>query len=212
MTDVTIIGSGLMARAIATRVLAGGGTVQILGLTVADADRLAAELAAPDAVSTGEVGADPAGAVVILAVPYAAVVPLVTEYGERLDGKVLVDITNPVNMATFAGLLTAPGTSAAEEIAQVAPKAAKVVKAFNTNFAGPLQAGQVSGQPLDVFIAGDDAAARAAVAKVVRTGGMRPIDVGDLSRARALEWLGLLHITMQFSRGTNFASAIKIIE
>lgn len=212
MTDVTIIGSGLMARAIATRVLAGGGTVQILGLTVADADRLAAELAAPDAVSTGEVGADPAGAVVILAVPYAAVVPLVTEYGERLDGKVLVDITNPVNMATFAGLLTAPGTSAAEEIAQAAPQGAKVVKAFNTNFAGPLQAGQVSGQPLDVFIAGDDAAARAAVAKVVRTGGMRPIDVGDLSRARALEWLGLLHITMQFSRGTNFASAIKIIE
>lgn len=212
MTDVTIIGSGLMARAIATRVLAGGGTVQILGLTVPDADRLAAELAAPDAVSTGEVGADPAGAVVVLAVPYAAVVPLVTEYGERLDGKVLVDITNPVNMATFAGLLTAPGTSAAEEIAQAAPQGAKVVKAFNTNFAGPLQAGQVSGQPLDVFIAGDDAAARAAVAKVVRTGGMRPIDVGDLSRARALEWLGLLHITMQFSRGTNFASAIKIIE
>lgn len=212
MTDVTIIGSGLMARAIATRVLAGGGTVQILGLTVADADRLASELAAPDAVSTGEVGADPAGAVVVLAVPYAAVVPLVTEYGERLDGKVLVDITNPVNMATFAGLLTAPGTSAAEEIAQVAPAGAKVIKAFNTNFAVPLQAGQVSGQPLDVFIAGDDAAARAAVAKVVRAGGMRPIDVGDLSRARALEWLGLLHITMQFSRGTNFASAIKIIE
>ncbi len=212
MTDVTIIGSGLMARAIATRVLAGGGTVQILGLTPADADRLAAELAAPDAVSTGEVGADPAGAVVILAVPYAAAVPLVTEYGERLDGKVIVDITNPVNMATFAGLLTAPGTSAAEEIAQAAAKGAKVVKAFNTTFAGPLQVGQVSGQPLDVFIAGDDAAARAAVAKLVRAGGMRPIDVGDLSRARALEWLGLLHITLQFSRGTNFASAIKIIE
>lgn len=212
MTDVTIIGSGLMARAIATRVLAGGGTVQILGLTVADADRLASELAAPDAVSTGEVGADPAGAVVVLAVPYAAVVPLVTEYGERLDGRVIVDITNPVNMATFAGLLTAPGTSAAEEIAQAAAKGAKVVKAFNTNFAVPLQAGEVSGQPLDVFIAGDDAAARAAVAKIVRAGGMRPIDVGDLSRARALEWLGLLHITMQFSRGTNFASAIKIIE
>jgi len=212
MTDVTIIGSGLMARAIATRVLAGGGTVQILGLTVADADRLAAELAAPDTVSTGEVGADPAGAVVVLAVPYAAVVPLVKEYGERLDGKVLVDITNPVNMATFAGLLTAPGTSAAEEIAQAAPAGAKVVKAFNTTFAGPLRTGQVSGQPLDIFIAGDDAAARASVAKIVRSGGMRPIDVGDLVRARALEWLGLLHITMQFSRGTNFASAIKIIE
>lgn len=209
MTAVSILGSGLMARAIATRVLAGGGSVQVLGEEAADAARLAEELGGP--VTAGAAGEDLTGDVVVLAVPYAAAVPLVTQYGDRLDGKVLVDITNPVNQATFAGLVTPPGISAAEEIAAAAP-GARVVKAFNTTFAGPLSEGHVGGQALDVLLAGDDPAARAAVARIVRGGGMRPVDVGDLTRARALEWLGLLHITMQFARGTNFGTAIKVID
>lgn len=212
MTSVTILGSGLMARAIATRVLAGGGTVQVLDLAALDAERLAAELGDADHVTTGTIGEEVTGDVVVLAVPYAAEVPLVQQYGEALAGKVLVDITNPVDMSTFAGLLTPPGTSAAEELAAAAPAGAHVVKAFNTVFAGPLREGHVGGQTLDVFIAGDDAAARTAVASIVRGGDMRPIDLGELKHARALEWMGLLHIAMQFSRGTNFGSAIKIIE
>lgn len=212
MTAVSILGSGLMAGAIAVRVLAAGGTVQVVGQSAAEASRLADELAEPGRVTSGEVGEELTGEIVVLAVPYAASVPLVTQYGEALAGKVVVDISNPVNQATFSDLLTPPGISAAEEVAAAAPKGAHVVKAFNTTFAGPLREGQVSGQPLDVFIAGDDATARATLARLVRAAGMRPIDVGDLSRARALEWLGLLHVTMQFSRGTNFATAIKVID
>ena len=48
----------------------------------------------------------------------------------------------------------------AEDLAKVIASGAKVVKAFNTTFAGTLLAGQVAGQPLDVFIAGDDADAK----------------------------------------------------
>jgi predicted dinucleotide-binding enzyme len=209
MTSVTILGSGLMAKAIGTRVLAGGASLQLLDLEPRPAAALAAELG--DAVTSGTIGDDLAGDIVVLAVPYAAAVPLVQQYGDALVGKVVVDISNPVDMSTFGGLVTPAGTSAAEEVAAAAPEGVRVVKAFNTTFAGPLLAGKVAGQPLDIFIAGDDEDARKAVATLARRGGMRPIEVGDLQRARALEWLGLLHITMQFTRGTQFASAIKII-
>jgi predicted dinucleotide-binding enzyme len=212
MTTVSILGSGLMARAIATRVLAGGGSVQVVGESAGDAARLAEELGETGRVTSGAVGDDLTGEIVVLAVPYAAAVPLATQYGERLAGKVVVDITNPINQATFADLLTPAGMSAAEEVAAAVPAGVPVVKAFNTVFPGPLREGHVSGQPLDVFIAGDDPTARATVARVVRAGGMRPLDVGDLARARALEWLGLLHVAMQFSRGTNFSSAIRVVD
>jgi predicted dinucleotide-binding enzyme len=70
---------------------------------------------------------------------------LVSPYGHQLDGKVIVDITNPVDFATFDSLVTPAQSSAAEEIAKVAPAGAKVVEAFNTTFAGTLLTGQVAG-------------------------------------------------------------------
>ncbi len=105
----------------------------------------------------------------------------------------------------------APGTSGAEEIAKVAPAGAKVVKAFNTTFAGTLVAGQVAGQPLDVLIAGDDADAKATISAFVSSGGLRAVDAGPLQRARQLEALGLLHMALQFTLNTGFGSAVKII-
>jgi predicted dinucleotide-binding enzyme len=86
-----------------------------------------------------------------------------------------------------------------------------VVKAFNTTYAGTLLAGEVAGQPLDVFIAGDDADAKIKVAELVRDGGMRPVDVGPLSRARQIEGMQFLHIVAQGTLGTNWASTIKIL-
>ncbi|HND50596.1 MAG TPA: hypothetical protein PLL95_18645, partial [Anaerolineales bacterium] len=88
---------------------------------------------------------------------------------------------------------------------------AKVVKAFNTTYAGTLVAGEVAGQKLDVFIAGDDADAKAKVAQIVTDGGMRAVDAGPLSRARQIEGMQLLHIVLQGSLGTNWGSALKII-
>jgi len=105
-----------------------------------------------------------------------------------------------------------PGdTSEAEEIAKVAPAGAKVVKAFNTTFAGALIAGQVAEQPLDVFIASDDADAKTIISQLVTSGGLRAVDAGPLQRARQLEALGLLHMALQFTLNTGFGSAVKII-
>jgi 8-hydroxy-5-deazaflavin:NADPH oxidoreductase len=144
-------------------------------------------------------------AVVVLAVPYAAAAPIVQQYGDQLAGKIIVDITNPVDFTTMSPAV--PGdTSVAEEIAKVAPTGAKVVKAFNTTFAGTLIAGQVAGQPLDVFIAGDDADAKTTISRLVTSGGLRAVDTGPLRRARQLEALGLLHMALQFTLNTGFGS------
>jgi hypothetical protein len=88
---------------------------------------------------------------------------------------------------------------------------ARIVEAFNTTFSGTLVEGQVAGQPLDVLIAGDDEEAKKAVARLVRDGGLRAIDVGPLERARELEGLGFLGIALQQQLGLNFQSAWKLI-
>jgi 8-hydroxy-5-deazaflavin:NADPH oxidoreductase len=212
--NITIIGSGNMARAVAARALAGGHTVTLVGHAAGKAEALATELQ-PAAQGGGSVqaapgGATPNGDIIVLAVPYAAAAPIVQQYGDQLAGKVIVDITNPVDYDTMS-LTVAPGTSAAEEIAKAAPTGAKVVKAFNTIFAGTLIAGEVAGQPLDVFIAGDDADAKAAVSQLVSSGGLRAVDAGPLQRARELESLALLHVVLQFTLNTGFGSAVKII-
>ena len=212
--NITIIGTGNMARGIGTRALAGGHNVTLVGHEPGKAENLAADLQSA-AQGGASVRAAPTGApldsdVVVLAVPYTAAASVVQQYHDQLAGKVIVDITNPVDFSTMSPAV-APGTSGAEEIAKAAPAGAKVVKAFNTTFAGTLVPGQVAGQPLDVLIAGDDADAKATVSRLVEAGGLRAIDAGPLQRARQLEALGLLHMALQFTLNTGFSSAVKIL-
>lgn len=213
--NITIIGAGNMARGISTRLLAGGNDVTLAARDEAEATELAQQLRAAAksgaTVAVTPFGGPIAGDIVVLAVPYSGVPSIVQQYGDELAGKVVVDITNPLN-ATYDDLATPPGSSAAEEIAKMVPVGAKVVKAFNTTFAGTLTSGQVADQPLDVFIAGDDAEAKALLANVIQAGGMRPIDVGSLCRARHLESIGFLHITLQQTLGTNWMSAVKVLD
>ncbi len=209
----TIIGAGRMATGIGTRFVAGGGSVTLVDRDPAKAEETARQVQAAAqkgaAVSTAPFGSPIRDEVVVLAVPYSALAEVVRQYAPQLAGRIVVDITNPLN-ETYDDLATPPGISAAEEVAKLVPEA-RVVKAFNTTFAGTLVAGQVAGEPLDVFLASDDADAKAQVAELVRAGRMRPLDVGPLKRARQLEGLGLLHITEQPKLNTNFGSAVKII-
>lgn len=212
---ITIVGAGNMARGIATRALAGGHTVTVTAKDPGKAVRLVDELRG-QATGEGGIAAADASAVdsadiVVLAVPFDAAKQLAAGYGERLSGKVLVDISNPVD-ASLDVLVVAPGTSAAEEIAEVVAPGTRVVKAFNTTFATTLIAGEVNGTPLDIFIAGDDEAARKQVADLVTSGGLNPVDVGALRHARELEGFQLLHMALQIRQaGHGWASTIKIV-
>jgi predicted dinucleotide-binding enzyme len=207
--EVTIIGTGNMARGIATRLLGGGHEVKLLGHEAGKGEEVTGEFGG--SVGSGVIGDPILGDVVVLAVPYEAAAPLVRQYGEELSGKVVVDITNPVDWQTFDGLVTPAESSAAEEIQKAAHEGARVVKAFNTTFAGTLVGGEVAGRPLEVFIAGDDPEAREMVAQLVRDGGLVAVDVGPLRRAQQLEGLGFLGMTLQQPLGLNFQSAWKLV-
>ena len=211
--QVTVIGAGNMGRGIGHRLVAGGHEVTIVDRDPQEAGRLAKELrAAAHGGATVEAAgpnSELRGEVVVLAVYYPGVLELVRELGDRLAGKVVVDISNPLNQ-TFDALATPPGTSAAEEVAASVPTGTRVVKAFNTTFSGTLVEGQVAGQPLDVLIAGDDKEAKEMVAQLVRDGDLRAIGVGPLERARELEGLGFLGITLQQPLRLNFQSTWKL--
>src|SRR3954466_10071231 len=129
MSSISIIGTGNMARTIGALALAGGNSVEVMGRDQSKAADLAKALGG--GAPTGEWGAVPAGDIVITALLYDGVVPVVAEYGDALAGKVIVDISNPFN-ATFDGLAHNEETSIAREAAKVAPASASVVKAFNT--------------------------------------------------------------------------------
>ncbi|WP_045875885.1 NAD(P)-binding domain-containing protein [Pseudofrankia sp. DC12] len=189
MSSISIIGLGGMARAIGARAVEGGNAVEVVGRDAAKAKDLAAALGG--GATVGTFGTAPAGDIVILAVPNASAVPVVAQYGNALVGKVIIDITNPIN-ADATGLVSPDGTSAAQEIAKAAPASAHVVKAFNTVFGHVL----APGRPLDVLFAGDDAWAKASVSAFIESLGLRPLDAGGLEMAHWLEGAGLLMISL----------------
>jgi 8-hydroxy-5-deazaflavin:NADPH oxidoreductase len=206
MSSISIIGVGSMASALAGRALAGGNTVEIIGRDPAKAKEVVAALGG---ATVGTAGTAPAGDIVILAVPYASAVAVISQYGDALQGKVIVDITNPIT-PDFTGFLGPEGSSGAQEIAKAAPAGAHVVKAFNALPSGILAAGSIGGRPVDVFIAGDDAQAKARVSAFIESLGMRPMDAGQLPMARALENATLLHLGLvaHSVKHTNFALGV----
>jgi len=190
MAHVSIIGTGNMGQAIAGVVSKGGSTVELFNES---------DAATP---ITGDV--------VVLAVPYGAVADIVAKRGEQLAGKIVVDITNPVNFETFDGLTVATDGSATAEIAAALPDST-VLKAFNTNFAPTLASGSVDSQPTTVLVAGDDASAKDAVIAAVVSAGRHAVDAGSLRRARELEALGFLQISLAAQEKISWGAGFAVI-
>ena len=203
MSTISIIGSGGSAAAIGVRAAKAGHTVEVISRDAAKARALAAKLGAGG--TTGTYGAAPAGDIVILAVPYTGAAAVVAEYGAALDGKVIIDITNPIS-ADATGLVTPDGSSGAQEIGQAAPGGAHIVKAFNTLF-GPVLA---RGERLDAFLAADDPEAKARVSSFIASLGLRPLDIGALPMAHTLEALGLMLIGLARNGAGTFDIALNV--
>jgi 8-hydroxy-5-deazaflavin:NADPH oxidoreductase len=203
---VTIIGAGNMGRGIGNRVVAGKNEVELIDHNPEDARALADELG--EAATAAD---SPSGEIVVLALPYEALPDAIEQHREALAGRVVVDIANPADWSTMDRVVTPPDSSSAEETAKRVPDGTPVVKAFNTTFAGTLASGEVAGEKLDVLIAGDDEDAKQKVASVVEAGGLRPLDVGPLKRARQLEQVGLFHMAIQDPLGSGFGSELKLL-
>jgi len=190
MSLITIIGAGNMGQAIAKVVTTGGNTAELL-------DR-------------SDAGKPLTGDIVVLALPYSAVADVLAAYGDQLAGKVVVDVTNPLDPQTFDSLTVPADSSAAARIAVELPRS-RVIKAFNTTFAATLASGTVGDKSTTVLIAGDDAEAKSLLADVVTAGGLRAIDAGGLRRARELEALGFLQITLATQEKTPWTGGFALI-
>ncbi|MEV6630820.1 NADPH-dependent F420 reductase [Actinoplanes sp. NPDC051470] len=190
MSHVSILGTGNMGPAIASLVTKGGNTVELFNSS--DTDKQI----------TGDI--------VILAVPYPSVAKVAAERGDQLAGKVVVDITNPLNFETFDSLTVPADSSATAEIAAKLPQS-RVLKAFNTNFAATLNSGTVGTEPTTVLIAGDDAEAKALLAGIVSAGGLKAADAGSLKRARELEALAFLQMTLAAGEKISWTGGFAVI-
>jgi NADPH-dependent F420 reductase len=204
---VAIIGTGNIGQAL-------GGTLTRAGhdvtLAARDSDKTAA-VATSVGASAGSSVVDAArdAEVVILAVPYASLDDVAAEIRPVVDGKVVVDVTNPLT-ADYSSLATAGGASAAERLAELLPNA-RVAKAFNTLF-GSIQADPAAhGRAIDAFYASDDVRAKGMLSELIESAGFRPVDAGSLAAASQLEALAFLNIRMQMQFGGDWRSTFVLL-
>jgi NADPH-dependent F420 reductase len=204
---IAIIGTGNVGKALGSSFTRAGHDVTYAAQDAGKTRKVAAELGAHAAASASDAaaGAD----VIVLAVPYGAAAGVAREISGETAGKVVVDVTNPLK-ADYSGLSTEGGPSGAERIADVAGEA-NVVKAFNTLFASVQANPRINGQVADALIAGDDEAAKATVAELVSSIGLRPIDAGSLAAAHELEALAWLNIALQIRTGGNWSSSFVLL-
>lgn len=205
MSAVTIFGTGKMGSAIAEAFARTDVMVQVIKRS----SKVAATVERAGATYS-VVGDDLLGDVIILAVPYESIFDVIARYRDQLAGKVIVDISNPIDFTTFDELVVPSDSSAAAQIAKEVPDAA-VVKAFNINFAETLASGTNGGFPTTVVMAGDDADAKRLVVELVELTGLRAVDCGLLSRARDLEALGFLQITLAALAKTKWESGFVLV-
>lgn len=202
---IAIIGSGNVGKALASAATKAGHHVTLTATSHEKAKEVATATNAHAAASNEEAVKD--AELIVLAVPASKVDEVVGALSPELDGKVIIDVTNRINVQNPGQVLD--GSSVSEEIQKKAPKA-HVVKAFNYAFASTIADPKVNGSGLDAYVAGDNDAAKEKAMQLARSIGFRPIDAGPLAMARALEGMGLLNVLLQIKHGWPWQSGFKL--
>jgi 8-hydroxy-5-deazaflavin:NADPH oxidoreductase len=204
--DIAIIGTGNVGRPLASAAVRADHNVVLSAAHPESARAVAEEIGARAADSNR--AAVESAEVVVLAVPAPSVAPVFDEVFKFLEGKIIVDVTNPMTPDAYGPALE--GGSGAELIQSLAPDAF-VVKAFNTLFASLLANPVIDGIQLDGLYASDHDQAKAAALELVQAVGLRPIDAGALIMARTLEAMMLLNISLQVRNGWSWQNAWKFL-
>src|SRR4029079_1380358 len=205
--DIAIIGAVNVGRSLATAFARAGHTVAITSHDPDDAGAVAAATGAIFSASNRD--AATAASVVVLAVPFSSAAEIAAEIGEVVRGKVVIDATNRMSFGADGPDIDTV-TSNAEELAALLP-GATVVKAFNTLFASHQADPIAEGVQLDGYVAADDDAARGVVLEVVEPIGLTPVAGVPLVRARQLEGLAFLNISLNIANGGSWQSGWKLV-
>ena len=204
---LAIIGSGNVGSAVAKAAKGLGHDVIVADLEGTESlEALRADLGVATTTSNPEAVAE--ADVVVLAVPFGVVETVAKGIADQIGDRIVIDITNPLK-DDLSGLQT-DGTSGAELVQKQLPQA-KVIKAFNTVFAGNQADATVDGVQLDGFVAGDDPDAKKHVIHLLEEIGYRPIDVGPLSTARYLEGMAFLNIALNAKNNWSWQSGWKLV-
>jgi predicted dinucleotide-binding enzyme len=191
MVNVTIFGQGNMGKAIGENFMDAGNDVEYI---------------------TTSSSKTTLGDLIVLAVPYSAVDEIIEQYGKELEGKTVVDITNPVNFETFDDLVVPSDSSAAEVISKKLPET-EVIKGFNTTFAATLTTKKVADQhQTTVLFAGESKEAKDFVIKALEGSGLATLDAGSLKRARELEAMGFLQISLASSEKISWGGGFGVFK
>jgi predicted dinucleotide-binding enzyme len=205
--QIAIIGTGHVGQALGASLVRAGHNVKLAARDAAKAQRVAQDIgvsAAPDAATALE-SAD----VAILAVPFGSIEQVADEIRSGVAGKTVIDVTNPLK-ADYSGLANEGGPSAAEQLAELLPEA-RVVKAFNTLF-GAVQADPGTlGTTVDALYATSDDVARATVAELITSLGLRPVNAGPLEAARQMEALAWLNMRMQLQSNGDWRATFVLV-
>ncbi|MGW6054173.1 NADPH-dependent F420 reductase [Streptomyces sp. NPDC055189] len=191
---IGVLGTGGMADALATHWVRAGHEVRVGGRDAGRAERLATRIGG--GVRSGSLrSVAEFGEVVLAALPFGAGAEVVGDLRAALEGKVLLDCSNPVGPGFR--LLTEGGPSAAQQLAVAAP-GAHVVKAFNLchEDVWRMRPPVFEGRPLAVPVCGDDETACARVRELVRDVGCAPVAGGGLERAGLVEAAAALFIAL----------------
>jgi 8-hydroxy-5-deazaflavin:NADPH oxidoreductase len=205
--DIAIIGAGNVGSALAAAFTKAGHTVVIASRDPQDAASVASATGARVAINNAQAVAS--APVIILATPFASAPDVAGEIADVVAGKIVVDVTNRMSFGE-GGPDIDTRTSNAEELAGLLPEA-RIVKAFNTLFASRQGDPIAEGIELDGYVAGDDDDARETILALAASIGLNPVDVGRLARARQLEGLAFLNISLNIAHGGAWQSGWKLV-
>lgn len=192
-TTIAVLGgTGHEGSGLAYRWARSGYKVIIGSRTLEKAQKAATEINALLGcdVVRGMLNMDAAAAadIVVLTVPYAAHRTTLEGVFEQVQGKILVDVTVPLQPPNITVATLPPGRTAAEEAQVLLGPNVRVVSAFQNVSAAHLKdSGHVV--DCDVLVCGDDVAARETVIALAQAAGMRGIDAGPLANAIVAESL-----------------------
>jgi predicted dinucleotide-binding enzyme len=186
--NISFIGAGNVASSLGNLFTNAGHTVKYGTQNPNDN-----QLSVADAISFGEV--------VCFAIPFSAMNEVLSANKENLKGKIVVDITNAINIADWSPLFLGED-SGGEQTARLLPES-KVVKAFNTIFADVMKVEKqlFEGQKLTAFIASDDNDAATTIKKLADEIGFAGLIVGGIKNARHLEAMAHLNIAIALGGG-----------
>jgi 8-hydroxy-5-deazaflavin:NADPH oxidoreductase len=205
--DIAIIGAGTVGTALATSFNRAGHNVTVASRDPKDAGTLAAATGSTAAPSNAAAAAT--ADVIVLAVPFSSIPEIAAEIATAVGGKPVVDATNRMSFGADGPEIDTTSSNA-EELAALLPDAS-VIKAFNTVLASHQSEPTAEGVQLDGYVAGDDESTKATVLQLVESMGLAPVDVGPLARARQLEGLAFLNITLNVANEGSWQSGWKLV-